>query len=230
MKSLLPILLLFACADDVESPEDLAAKEQANADRAEMRAILDRLQLQTASLTVSEAGRGVLPGEATAETNAEHLKEIYDLLLYLENRVLELENEGVMRAQDVSFDPRATKISAKKVQGALTEIEVRLQEIEDDVFNNAGAPGEGLYSLDGGGMGPPRGQHETQGKHDGDPNIPPGGGGGGGMGHGQSGSSGGGGMSGGMSGGGQSGGQGGSQGGGQGGSQGGGGMRGNTGQ
>jgi hypothetical protein len=236
MKFLIPLLFLFACATEQETDEETVLREQEAADRAALRQLLNRLEAQTADLTVSAAARGVTPGDATPMTNAEHIKEVYDLLLYLENRVLELENGGIARAQDVSYDPRATKVSSKKVQGALDEIENRIQEIEDKVDNSAGAPGTGMYSLDGGGGGPPRGggANETQGANDGPSDIPPGGGGGGGHGNSGGGQMGGqsggqmGGQSGGQSGGGQDGGQ--SGGGQDGGSQGGGGMRGNTGQ
>jgi hypothetical protein len=222
MKSLIPLLLLVACETKEPTSEELELQRQDLEDRAAMREILNRLEVQTADLTVSAAGRGVLPGQATPMTNAEHLKEVYDLLLMLETRVLDLENDGIVRASLVTYDPRTTKLKARNVEDALDEIETRLQEVEIKMTDNSGMAGPGIFQISDGGPG---GGGGDRGANDGPSDIPPGGGGGGGMGQGMSGGSGG--NMGGQQGGGsdESSGGGGDQ------SSGGGGqMRGNTGQ
>jgi hypothetical protein len=86
----------------------------------------------------------------------------------LELRVTQLEDQGVFGADKVTYDPRQTTLAGKTVQGALDELEARVEKVEDGRIDH-GKPGPALFELrdkhgnlipDGpmGGDGPPGGQ------------------------------------------------------------------------
>ena len=61
--------------------------------------------------------------------------------------ISELQSNGIGHSQLVNYDPRATKLSAKNVQEALTELENRLSETESRVLDDLGPPGQGLFNV-----------------------------------------------------------------------------------
>lgn len=91
----------------------------------------------------------------------------------LELAVARLEGEGISSAERISYDPRETTLAGKTVQTAMTELEGRVEALEEKGIDR-GAPGPALFELrdkhgnlvdtkGGGPQGPPNPQGGPQG-------------------------------------------------------------------
>ena len=100
----------------------------------------------------------------------EHVERVYEV-------VGEIQSDGVGHAKLVPYDPRQTILKAKTVQEAIDEMMVRVKILEQNVLDDLGEPGPGLFEIPedkkGGAQGPPNG---GQGGQKGPPGNPPGGG------------------------------------------------------
>lgn len=87
-------------------------------------------------------------------------KEIAEDMLILMNRMGKVESRLktleisftdirplAYTAQDISFIPTETKLSATELQSALVEIEKRLRLLEQNVAEDSAQPGSGLFEL-----------------------------------------------------------------------------------
>lgn len=65
-------------------------------------------------------------------------------LASLEMRLAAMEAAKAGTAEGIPYDPRATTLTARDVQSAITEMELRLEKLEKQ---DPGKPGDGLYEL-----------------------------------------------------------------------------------
>lgn len=136
-------ILLFACEQEPPPPVD-AADVRYGAES--VKSALDRLSSQEEP-----------PASPTDE--AVRLEALEDRIGKLELTISELQTQGVVPAENVSFDPRATKLGGTEVQSALTELEKRVAAAEEKLGQDMGQPGPGLFEVRGKrgapGPGPP---------------------------------------------------------------------------
>jgi len=110
--------------------------------------------LQEALETIESTLATLKPEEASS------LSALEERIVQLELAVARMENQGVITAEMVGYDPRATRLSGRKVQDAVDELEERLRVVEAKSRDGIGPAGEGLFALPEGdphdpeGMGP----------------------------------------------------------------------------
>ncbi len=96
--------------------------------------------------TVQAALDALQKAEAVAEEPTS-LKALEDRMLQVELTISRMENGGFITAENVGYDPRATRLSGRKVQGALDELEERVREVESRVRDGLGNAGPGLFEI-----------------------------------------------------------------------------------
>lgn len=102
----------------------------------------------------------------------EHVERVYEV-------VGEIQSDGVGHAKLVPYDPRQTVLEAKTVQEAIDEMMTRIKVLEQNVLDDLGDPGPGLFEIPEGKKGaqqpPPNGGKGGQGQGgQGGQNGPPG--------------------------------------------------------
>ena len=136
------------------------------------------------ALASLEAQVGIEKPSKTVEINEELLKEFEvlkeELSLMKEQieRVYEvvgeIQSNGVGHAKLVPYDPRQTVLEAKTVQEAIDEMMTRVKILEQNVLDDLGEPGPGLFEIPkdkkGAQQPPPNG---GQGGQKGPPGNPP---------------------------------------------------------
>ncbi len=119
-----------------------------------------------ASLSGAAAEAPVPPPAADiAGEDEEDLDALRDRLEDLELQMVEMSlaieqmrasGIGVVRAEDVSYQPNRTTLQARTAQEALDEIWASVHSLEGGQID-MGPPGEGLFDLENGPLGPRRG-------------------------------------------------------------------------
>jgi hypothetical protein len=123
--------------------------------------------------TVQAALDALQKAEAVA-AEPTSLKSLESRMVQVELTISRMENGGFITAENVGYDPRATRLSGRKVQDAMDELEKRVREVESRVREGLGNAGPGLFEIpmDEPGMGGPsdsmrHGGSEGQGEHSG---------------------------------------------------------------
>ena len=110
--------------------------------------------VQEALATIESTLATLKPEEASS------LSALEERVVQLELAIARMENQGVITAEMVGYDPRSTRLSGRKVQDAVDELEERLRVVEAKSRDGIGPAGEGLFALPEGdphdpeGMGP----------------------------------------------------------------------------
>ena len=158
--------LLLACATDPQPPsaEEVAYGEESVA------AALSRIEARLPEVAPE--------GDAGIDTRLRMLEE---RLSQVELAVSELQTTGVLAADKVGYDPRATTLGGRNAQEALDELATRLLAAEKKLDDDMGAGNLPGTKVEDGPGGPPGGGGKPPGKNGppgptGPPGMPPGGG------------------------------------------------------
>ena len=122
--------------------------------------------------TVQAALDALQKAEAVAEEPTS-LKSLENRMVQVELTISRMENGGFITAENVGYDPRATRLSGRKVQDAMDELEERVREVESRVRDGLGNAGPGLFEIPmdepsmGGKDSMRHGGPEGQGEHSG---------------------------------------------------------------
>ncbi|MCB9795563.1 MAG: hypothetical protein H6741_22910 [Alphaproteobacteria bacterium] len=93
-----------------------------------------------------DSGAAVDPAEL--EAVKERLDGLEDRLARLELLLGEMQEQGLVQASSVRFDPSRTRLDAKDTQAALTELYNELDVLRRQVTRDSmGQPGQGLFQL-----------------------------------------------------------------------------------
>ena len=80
------------------------------------------------------------------------VSNLEDRMSRVELETTTLKINGLMPAENVSYDPRATTLSARDLQTALDELTARLEDAEEQLAEDMGEAGPGLFEVQGGGQ------------------------------------------------------------------------------
>jgi hypothetical protein len=96
--------------------------------------------------TVQAALDALQSAELVAEEPTS-LKSLENRMVQVELTISRMENGGFITAENVGYDPRATRLSGRKVQDALDELEERVRQVESRVREGLGNAGPGLFEI-----------------------------------------------------------------------------------
>lgn len=142
----LPLLLLLACQTAPPTAGELRYGDSTVA------ATLDRL-------VAAEAQRTEAAAQAEAPVTAARVQALEERIALLELRIVDLDNTGILPAEQIGFDPRKTTLQAQDLQAAVDELYARVKAVEERAEPDMGRPGPGMFTRPGpqGAMGPPNG-------------------------------------------------------------------------
>lgn len=131
MRARVPLLAIVACGGSDAPPPDATGVRYGDESVAQ---VLDRLVVASAHPTP--------PAEAV---DAQRLQALDERIGKLELIVYDLQHQGIIAADRVTYDPRTTRTDGENVQAALDAIDGRIGKLEDKLGQDMGPPGPGLF-------------------------------------------------------------------------------------